>query len=212
MCFKATGDSCQWWEAKRYSCRKPRRREGGGSVKIEWQLIKGRQEGWRKSLLWHQSSTCEVGTGDWGRGMMGKEGIYQREFIPAGRQAEQKKSWLISTLIRSALTRPRVCVRCLALHVTGASLPRLFTPSVCVLRVCVHSTEVDVRRPGQQRLPSVPGLGHLPGGPHHLLSGIHPDSGSAGCRYDKTRDKETPAERDTIHRALFKKTSPRFCR
>lgn len=79
--------------------------------------------------------------------------------------------------------------------------------AVCVLRLCVHSTEVDVRWPGQQRLPSVPGLGHLPGGPHHLLSGIHPDSGSAGCRYDKTRNKKTPAERDTIHRA-FKKRAP----
>lgn len=43
--------------------------------------------------------------------MMGKEGIYQREFIPPGRQAEQRRSWLISTLIGSALTGPRVCVR-----------------------------------------------------------------------------------------------------
>lgn len=58
--------------------------------------------------------------------------------------------------------------------------------------VCVHSTEVDVWRPGQQRLPSVPGLGHLPSGPHHLLSGIHPDSGSAGCWYDNnTQPKKT---------------------
>lgn len=70
---------------------------------------------------------------------MGKEGIYQREFIPAGRQAEQKKSWLISTLIGSALTRPRVCVRGLTLHVTGASLPWLFTRCVCY--VCVSTAQ-----------------------------------------------------------------------
>lgn len=55
--------------------------------------------------------------------------------------------------------------------------------------VCLHSTEVDVRGPGQQRVSSVPGLGHLPRSPHHILCRLHPDSRAAGCWYDERTKK-----------------------
>lgn len=109
--------------------------------------------------------------------MTGEEGRNQRESIPAGRLAEQRTSWLISTLIGSRDQEFASGRR--NLHDFQFPLPHI------AFRLCVHSAEVDVRRPGQQCLPPVPGLGHLSGGPHHLLGGIHPDSGSAGRWYDK---------------------------
>uniref|UniRef100_A0A8C6UVI1 Chloride channel 2c n=1 Tax=Neogobius melanostomus TaxID=47308 RepID=A0A8C6UVI1_9GOBI len=61
------------------------------------------------------------------------------------------------------------------------------------------SKEVDVRGLGEQRLPAVSGLGHVPRGPHHLLGRLHSNPGPTGCRIRYPRDEDHP-ERSSAKR------------
>uniref|UniRef100_A0A5F8GZ45 Chloride voltage-gated channel 2 n=1 Tax=Monodelphis domestica TaxID=13616 RepID=A0A5F8GZ45_MONDO len=63
----------------------------------------------------------------------------------------------------------------------------------CIL--CPYSPAVDVPRPGHQPPAAVPGLGHLPGGPHHLLGRIYPNPGPSGSRLGDPRDEDDPPRR-----------------
>lgn len=148
--------------------------------------------------------------------MMGKEGIYQREFIPAGRQVEQKKSWLISTLIGSALARPRGCVRgnlrCTILVRQSFVLFFCFLP-LCVLGVCPQH-----RSGCTAAWTATSSFSTWLGSPTRWSSSpSQRDSPRFWLRRLLVRQKHSikktkpNIERDIIHRALLKKMKARLC-